>query len=37
MFLRKLAVEANLNCQEMKDKQITAAHIRAVLPVILNT
>ena len=33
MFLRKLAVEANLNCQGMKDKQISGAHIRAVLPV----
>ena len=33
LFLRKLAIEANLNCQETKEKQLSAAHIRAVLPV----
>ena len=34
MFLRKLAVESNLNCQEMKEKQVTEAHIKTVLPVL---
>ena len=37
MFLRKLAAEANINCQETKEKNITGSHISAVLPVLQNT
>ncbi|XP_046845715.1 inner kinetochore subunit wip1-like [Xenia sp. Carnegie-2017] len=36
MFLRSLAIEANLNCQESGQKHLTGTHVENALPVVLK-